>query len=42
MSDKQDIQVEETTESVDIRELSESELQAVAGGPQVLNDGPLT
>lgn len=35
MNEKQEVQTEEL---VEIRELTEAEVQAVAGGPQVTND----
>ena len=37
---KQEVQMEDTTEVAEVRELSEAEIVAVAGGPQVTNDQP--
>ena len=39
MNDKHDEQPDEVAE---VRELTADEVMAVAGGPQVINDGPLT
>ncbi len=38
MNEQQEVQIDEV---VEIRELSEAEVLAVAGGPQVTNDQPL-
>ena len=37
---QQEVQMEDTTEVAEVRELSEAEIAAVAGGPQVINDQP--